>query len=54
MGNDKNVITTSYPQLGIKSNIISLYNKNISLKDLLNNACTLNSIVYKDYGGIRI
>lgn len=54
MSNDKNVITTSYPQLGIRSNIISLYSKDISLKDLLNSSYTLNDIIHKDYGGIKI
>lgn len=54
MGNDKNVITTSYPKFGIRGNIISLYNKNISLKYLLNSSCTLNDIAHKDYGGIKI
>lgn len=54
MGNDKKVTTISYRKLGIRSNVISLYNKNISLEYMLNSSYTLNDIIHKDYGGIKI
>lgn len=45
---DRNIMSISYSRFGIRSDIISLYDKDISLNELLNCNCTLN------HGGMKI
>ena len=40
----KNVTSTIYPKLNIKSEIISLYNGGLFLEELLNNSYSLNQL----------
>ena len=50
----KNVTSTIYPKLNIKSEIISLYNGGLFLEELLNNSCSLNQIKNKENMYINI
>ena len=52
--NDEMVVSTSYPRFDIRGDIISLYNKDITLNELLNDKNSLNNIIYINYGGIKI
>lgn len=50
----KNITSTIYPKLNIKSEIISLYNGGLFLEELLNNSCSLNQIKNKENMYINI
>ena len=52
--NDEMVVSTSYPRFDIRGDIISLYNKDITLNELLKDKNSLNNIIYINYGGIKI